>query len=171
MVQLRIFIPYVLVIVLSLTAVFAQTTAPAKANCETKSNTSCEACLKDVSCLWCRTTKKCINYPVKTILPPHSLCPLNEARWGLCWVNFQALIIAMSVIAGVIIIAILICCFCCCKCENVGSQRAEAKMDKQADKRKGRQEERKTEMKMRHEEIRKKYGLSGANPYSKFENN
>ncbi|XP_061082654.1 PTTG1 interacting protein b [Conger conger] len=170
MVQLRSFIPYVLVIVFSLTTVFAQTEAP-KPNCESKSNTSCEQCLKDVSCLWCGSTQKCMNYPVKTILPPHRVCPLAEARWGLCWVNFQALIIAMSVIAGIIIIAILICCFCCCKCENVGSKRAEAKMDKQADKRKTRQDERKSEMKMRHDEIRKKYGLSGTNPYSKFENN
>lgn len=35
-------------------------------------------------CLWCITTKRCITYPAKTILPPHSLCPLNNARWGLC---------------------------------------------------------------------------------------
>ncbi|KAJ8256050.1 hypothetical protein COCON_G00199140 [Conger conger] len=187
MVQLRSFIPYVLVIVFSLTTVFAQTEAP-KPNCESKSNTSCEQCLKDVSPTSCdhivawfvdggnnegeiSVSVVRMNYPVKTILPPHRVCPLAEARWGLCWVNFQALIIAMSVIAGIIIIAILICCFCCCKCENVGSKRAEAKMDKQADKRKTRQDERKSEMKMRHDEIRKKYGLSGTNPYSKFENN
>ncbi|KAI1899261.1 hypothetical protein AGOR_G00059990 [Albula goreensis] len=170
MVQLRIFIPFVLVVVFSLTTVFAQTSAP-EIKCEKKSNTSCEECLKQVECLWCKTTKKCINYPVKTILPPHSLCPLAEARWGLCWVNFQTLIITLSVIAGVIIIAVLVCCFCCCKCENIGSKRVEAKMERQADKRKTRQDERKAEMKMRHDEIRKKYGLSGANPYARFENN
>ncbi|KAJ8410106.1 hypothetical protein AAFF_G00211470 [Aldrovandia affinis] len=170
MVECRVFIPFVLVIIFSLTTVFAQTSSPAII-CDKKSNSTCEECLKDVSCLWCKTTKRCINYPVKTILPPHSLCPLAEARWGLCWVNFQALIIAMSVIAGIIIIAVLVCCFCCCKCENIGSKRVEAKMEKQTDKRKVRQDERKAEMKMRHEEIRKKYGLAGANPYSKFENN
>lgn len=38
-----------------------------------------------LQCLWCITTKSCVTYPVKTILPPHDLCPLNDARWGLCW--------------------------------------------------------------------------------------
>lgn len=38
-----------------------------------------------LQCLWCITTKSCVTYPVRTILPPHALCPLNDARWGLCW--------------------------------------------------------------------------------------
>ncbi|MBN3318937.1 MYO10 protein, partial [Atractosteus spatula] len=36
-------------------------------------------------CLWCKTNTRCIDYPVRTILPPHSLCPLSSARWGMCW--------------------------------------------------------------------------------------
>uniref|UniRef100_A0A3Q4I1L1 PTTG1 interacting protein n=1 Tax=Neolamprologus brichardi TaxID=32507 RepID=A0A3Q4I1L1_NEOBR len=71
-------------------------------------------------CLWCITTKSCVTYPVRTILPPHALCPLNDARWGLCWMNFQILIITLSVIGGILIIAFLVCLFCCCKCENIG---------------------------------------------------
>uniref|UniRef100_A0A8C5HVV7 PSI domain-containing protein n=1 Tax=Gouania willdenowi TaxID=441366 RepID=A0A8C5HVV7_GOUWI len=55
------------------------------AACETKNGTNCEECLKNVTCLWCITTKSCVTYPVRTILPPHSLCPLDNARWGLCW--------------------------------------------------------------------------------------
>ncbi len=35
-------------------------------------------------------------------------------------VNFQTLIITISVIAGVIIIGVFVCCFRCCKCENIG---------------------------------------------------
>ncbi|KAG7466963.1 hypothetical protein MATL_G00148230 [Megalops atlanticus] len=167
MVELRIFIPFALVIIFSATAVFAQTPAPG-IPCAQKSNTSCEECLKNVTCLWCKSTKKCLDYPVRTILPPHSLCPLKDARWGMCWMDFQALIITMSVIAGLIIIATLVCCFCCCKCENIGAKKFEAKMERQVDKMKARQEERKAEMKIRHEEIRKKYGLTGANPYSRF---
>uniref|UniRef100_A0A671TQH5 Uncharacterized protein n=1 Tax=Sparus aurata TaxID=8175 RepID=A0A671TQH5_SPAAU len=77
-------------------------------------------------CLWCIKTKSCVTYPVRTILPPHSLCPLNDARWGLCWMNFQALIITLAVVGGIIIIAALVCLFCCCKCENFGGQDAEA---------------------------------------------
>ncbi|KAI7808691.1 putative pituitary tumor-transforming gene 1 protein-interacting protein [Triplophysa rosa] len=99
--------------------VLGQTTSPVT-NCTVKSNTSCDECLKIVSCLWCISSQKCIDYPVKNILPPHSVCPLSDARWGMCWVNFQALIISISVIAVVIIIAILVCCFRCCKCENIG---------------------------------------------------
>uniref|UniRef100_A0A3Q4I1K3 PTTG1 interacting protein n=1 Tax=Neolamprologus brichardi TaxID=32507 RepID=A0A3Q4I1K3_NEOBR len=88
--------------------------------CELKNGTSCEECLKNVTCLWCITTKSCVTYPVRTILPPHALCPLNDARWGLCWMNFQILIITLSVIGGILIIAFLVCLFCCCKCENIG---------------------------------------------------
>ncbi|TKS86797.1 hypothetical protein D9C73_020917 [Collichthys lucidus] len=57
-------------------------------------------------------------------------------------VNFQALIITMAVVGGIIIIAFLICLFCCCKCENFGSKRFEAKMQRQANKTKTKQEER-----------------------------
>lgn len=164
--DLRSFVP-ALLLLLSLATVFAQTSAPGK-ECEAKNGTSCEECLKKVSCLWCIKTKTCVTYPVKTILPPHALCPLNDARWGLCWMNFQILIITMAVVGGVIIIAFLICLFCCCKCENIGSERFQAKMQKQANKTKTKQEERRAEMKERHDEIRKKYGLNGQNPYSRF---
>uniref|UniRef100_A0A3Q2YH11 PTTG1 interacting protein n=1 Tax=Hippocampus comes TaxID=109280 RepID=A0A3Q2YH11_HIPCM len=114
--------------------------------------TSCEQCLTNVTCLWCIKTKACVTYPVRTILPPHSLCPLYDARWGLCWMNFQNLIITLAVLGGVIIIALLVCMFCCCKCENILCFCLH----------------RRAEMKQRHDDIRKKYGLSGPNPYSRF---
>ncbi|XP_028294693.1 PTTG1 interacting protein a [Gouania willdenowi] len=82
--------------------------------------------------------------------------------------NFQTLIITIAVVGGVFIIALLICLFCCCKCENFGTKRFENKMQKQSDKTRTKQQERRSEMKQRHDEIRKKYGLSGQNPYSKF---
>ena len=31
------------------------------------------------------STKECVDYPVRSILPKPSVCPLNNARWGLCW--------------------------------------------------------------------------------------
>ncbi|XP_062862350.1 PTTG1 interacting protein b [Trichomycterus rosablanca] len=139
-------------------------------NCTVKTNTSCEACLENVTCLWCIPTRQCMDYPVGTILPTHKTCPLNDARWGQCWVNFQSLIIALSVVGGVIIISLLICCFCCCKCENIGS-RSDTRIQRESDLRRVKQEERKTEMRIRHDEIRQKYGLSKVNPYSRFENN
>ncbi|XP_057715143.1 pituitary tumor-transforming gene 1 protein-interacting protein-like [Corythoichthys intestinalis] len=157
----------VLLLLFAFTTVLAQTAAPGVA-CETKNGTSCEECLNNVTCLWCIKTKTCVSYPVRTILPPHSLCPLNDARWGLCWMNFQSLIITLAVLGGVIIIAFLICLFCCCKCENIGSSSFLAKMERQVNKSMNKQETRRAEMKQRHDDIRRKYGLNGPNPYSRF---
>ncbi|KAL1021960.1 hypothetical protein UPYG_G00020430 [Umbra pygmaea] len=162
-----------------LVTVFAQTTAPNTGQpvfstlnpplpCETYTGTNCEQCLTNATCLWCQTTKTCITYPASTILPSHAFCPLNNARWGLCWMNFQTLIITLSVVGAIIILAFLVCLFCCCKCERIGSSRFMARMEQEDSKTKEKQAERKEEMKIRHEEIRKKYGLYGSNPYSKF---
>ncbi|KAL1273193.1 hypothetical protein QQF64_029055 [Cirrhinus molitorella] len=147
----------------------APTTTP-HPSCESKNGTSCEECLAYVDCLWCIPTKKCITYPAKTILPPQSVCPLNDARWGLCSMNFQILIITLSVAGAALIIGVLLCIFCCCKCENIGSARFENRMNRQSDKRKTKQEQRKAELKIRHDEIRQKYGLSRASPYARFDN-
>ncbi|XP_059355782.1 PTTG1 interacting protein b [Carassius carassius] len=170
MIQTRTFLLFTFVFfVFCFVIVFGQTTSP-ETNCTIKTNTTCEECLMIVSCLWCISSQKCIDYPVKSILPSHSVCALSEARWGVCWMNFQTLIITISVIAGVIIIAIFVCCFCCCKCENIGSKRSDERMERQTHLRKFRQEERKAEMRQRHEEMRLKYGLKKDNQYSRFEN-
>ncbi|XP_028249683.1 PTTG1 interacting protein b [Parambassis ranga] len=146
------------------------TPSPTPAPCALKFNTSCEECLQNVACLWCSSTRQCIDYPVRNILPPSSVCPLNDARWGLCWVNFQILIITMSVLAGAIIIAVLVCCFCCCcKCERNGNKREDVQVERQTRARKARQKARRTEMQLRHDEIRQKYGLAKDNPYSRMD--
>lgn len=36
-------------------------------------------------CLWCNENKACLDYPVRKVLPPASLCKLSSARWGVCW--------------------------------------------------------------------------------------
>ncbi|XP_058479455.1 PTTG1 interacting protein b [Solea solea] len=145
------------------------TPSPAPVTCGQRSNTSCEECLKNVTCLWCRPTQQCMDYPVRNILPPGSVCPLTDARWGVCWVNFQILIITMSVLAGVIIIGVLICCFCCCKCERTGNKREDAKVERQTHARKARQKARRSEMQLRHDEIRSKYGVAKDNPYARMD--
>ncbi|XP_060774691.1 PTTG1 interacting protein a [Neoarius graeffei] len=146
------------------------TWAQTNATCESKTKTSCEECLTNVSCLWCIKTKKCLTYPYQTILPPNSLCPLNDARWGRCLINFQTLIITLSVFGAVIIIAFFVCLFCCCKCENCGNSFKERKMQRNANKRTAAQEQRRAEMMARHDEIRQKYGLSKGSAYAKFDN-
>ncbi|XP_068101321.1 pituitary tumor-transforming gene 1 protein-interacting protein [Hyperolius riggenbachi] len=154
-----------------LLCVLAAATA-ADTDCSLLSNTSCETCLKNVKCLWCNTNTKCVEYPVRNILPPSSLCKLSDARWGICWVNFEALIIAMSVVGGIIILSLLVCCYCCCrKKKNRNSSLETEKSMREKEERKVRQEERRVQMKSRHDEIRKKYGLfKEDNPYSKFDN-
>ncbi|KAG9271755.1 PTTG1 interacting protein b [Astyanax mexicanus] len=167
--KLREFVCFCLLLIAFLWAEgFAQTTA---SSCAAKSNTTCEECLSNVSCLWCNTDQRCVDYPVQSVLPPASVCRLAEARWGKCWVNFQTLIITLSVLALVILIAVVVCCLCCCKCENIGrSRKVDEREARQADLRRVRNEERREQMKSRHDEIRKKYGLMKDNSYSRFEN-
>uniref|UniRef100_A0A2K5RBX5 PTTG1 interacting protein n=1 Tax=Cebus imitator TaxID=2715852 RepID=A0A2K5RBX5_CEBIM len=124
-------------------------------------------------CLWCNTDKACLDYPVTNVLPPASLCKLSSARWGVCWVNFEALIITMSVVGGAFLLGIAICCCCCCRRKRSRKpDRSEEKAIREREERRIRQEERRAEMKTRHDEIRKKYGLfKEENPYARFENN
>ncbi|KAM4025766.1 pituitary tumor-transforming gene 1 protein-interacting protein [Anomaloglossus baeobatrachus] len=143
----------------------------AATECSSMSNTTCETCLNNVSCLWCNTDSKCLDYPVRHILPPSSLCKLKDARWGICWLNFEALIITLSVIGGTIILSLILCCCCCCrKKKNRSSSLETEKSVREKEERRVRQEERRVQMKSRHDEIRKKYGLfKEDNPYSKFD--
>uniref|UniRef100_A0A674NNN2 PTTG1 interacting protein n=1 Tax=Takifugu rubripes TaxID=31033 RepID=A0A674NNN2_TAKRU len=88
---------------------------------------SCQMCLFSVGlrisrynsfeCFWCFSTNNCTYYPVSWLIPPSSLCPLSQARWGMCWINFEALVITLGVVAGIIVLAVTICCcYCCCCC-------------------------------------------------------
>ncbi|KAM8857097.1 PTTG1 interacting protein b [Synchiropus picturatus] len=142
--------------------------APDPVTCESRSNTSCDQCLQNVSCLWCNANSRCLEYPVKNILPSSSVCSLTEARWGLCQINLQILIISMCVIGGVIIVALLVCCFCCCKCEKIGNRREDARAERQHQERSSRQKAKRTEMQLRHDEIRQKYGLAKNNAYTRM---
>ncbi|ELK33846.1 Pituitary tumor-transforming protein 1 protein-interacting protein [Myotis davidii] len=89
-------------------------------------------------------------------------------------VNFEALIIAMSVVGGLILLAVATCCCYCCYCRKKKSRKpdkSEEKAMREQEERRIRQEERRAEMKSRHDEIRKKYGLfKEENPYARFEN-
>ncbi|XP_076004574.1 pituitary tumor-transforming gene 1 protein-interacting protein [Genypterus blacodes] len=136
--------------------------------------TTCDKCVPNAKCLWCFTNNSCTEYPVRWLLPPASVCELSQARWGVCWLNFQALIISMAVVGGVILISIVVCCCCCCCCRRRQPRvdRDEERFNRKRVENKQRAEERKVERKARHDEIRKKYGLiaDSDHPYSKFEN-
>lgn len=149
-------------------------TAPPSVHKPCTTMTSCELCLVNVSCLWCQTNSSCTDYPVSYVIPPASVCKLSQARWGVCWVNFEALIIAMAVVCGILLLAITVCCCCCC-CKRRRSSSFDSDDEQFARRReeiRQRSDERKAERKVKHDEIRKKYGLipDSDHPYSKFEN-
>ncbi|XP_009699692.1 PREDICTED: pituitary tumor-transforming gene 1 protein-interacting protein-like, partial [Cariama cristata] len=111
-------------------------------------------------CLWCYTNNTCIDYPVRSILPPSSLCSLSNARWGVCWINFEALIIAIAVVAGLILVSVGACCCYCCYCRRRSRSRPDEEEERVARKREERRLQslqRKHERKLKHDEIRKKY--------------
>ncbi|CAK8673043.1 pituitary tumor-transforming gene 1 protein-interacting protein-like isoform X2 [Clavelina lepadiformis] len=137
-------------------------------------NESCQACLKNVSCLWCNNPKKCLDYPVKHVIPNNADCSLSAARWGVCWLNFEAMIISVSVIGGVLLIGITLCfckcCGCCCFKKDSSKYLAEqARLDRERQERSMRQDERKQDRQRRNDEIRRKYGLVRDNGYQRFQ--
>ncbi|XP_005102988.1 pituitary tumor-transforming gene 1 protein-interacting protein [Aplysia californica] len=140
----------------------ASTTPETPAQECAKHNGSCDDCVSDSKCMYCYTDNSCQLYPTGKVLPPSDMCALDEARWGVCWLNFEALIIAMSVIGGIIIIGITTICICCCCCRGRKKKRYQKEDDKyeqQKMERKMRQDERRTERKGKLDEIRRKYGL------------
>ncbi|KAF4794320.1 pituitary tumor-transforming protein 1 protein-interacting protein-like protein [Turdus rufiventris] len=90
-------------------------------------------------------------------------------------VNFEALIIAMAVVAGLILVSITVCCCYCCYCRRRSRSRLDEEEEQLARKKEERRLQslqRRHERKLKHDEIRKKYGLlqDSDNPYSRFEN-
>uniref|UniRef100_A0A1W7R9X7 Pituitary tumor-transforming gene 1 protein-interacting protein n=1 Tax=Hadrurus spadix TaxID=141984 RepID=A0A1W7R9X7_9SCOR len=151
-----------------------QTTTPKVETCSDGNTTTCEACLeKGTKCYFCRKTKKCAPYPYTHIAPRPGECgSLGDVAWGTCVVNFEILIIAMSVIGGILIIGLLICCCCCCRKKGRDKwAKQQAKWEREREERKARNEERKKERQAKTDEIRRKYGLKigGDNPYQRFD--
>ncbi|NXG47389.1 PTTG protein, partial [Psilopogon haemacephalus] len=144
--------------------------------CWELSRSSCEECLQNVSCLWCSTNETCVHYPVRSVLPPAFLCSLSSARWGTCWMNFEALIAAVAVVAGLLLVSAAACCCYCCYCRRCAKSSSpdedEERLAQKREERRLQALERKRQRRAKHEEIRKKYGLlqDSDNPYSRFEN-
>uniref|UniRef100_A0A8B9S002 Uncharacterized protein n=1 Tax=Accipiter nisus TaxID=211598 RepID=A0A8B9S002_9AVES len=56
------------------------------------------------TCLWCASSGRCMEYPIRRVLPPADLCELRSARWGVCWALssaphalFLALLLALHI--------------------------------------------------------------------------
>uniref|UniRef100_A0A6I8PEF3 PTTG1 interacting protein n=1 Tax=Ornithorhynchus anatinus TaxID=9258 RepID=A0A6I8PEF3_ORNAN len=142
--------------------------------CANFSKESCEDCLRNISCLWCSTKETCLDYPVSSLLPSSSLCPLADTRWAACWINLEALVIAISVIVGILLLSVTICCCYCCYCRKRARRLDddEDRLTRQREERRMQSLQRKHERKKQHDEIRKKYGLlqDSDHPYSRLEN-
>ncbi|XP_041963539.1 pituitary tumor-transforming gene 1 protein-interacting protein isoform X2 [Alosa pseudoharengus] len=169
-----VFIVVICAVVQQGTCVTPSPTSPTPVQKPCNVRTSCEDCLANVTCLWCMTNNTCSHYPVSSIIPPSSVCSLSQARWGVCWVNFEALIITMAVVVGTILLSVMVCCCCCycCRKSSSGPDRDEERLARRREEARQRSDDRRVDRKARHDEIRKKYGLvpDADHPYSKFEN-
>lgn len=136
-----------------------------------QANSSCDACVKvgKVQCVWCNSKKQCL---LKNKLIPTDECGLADAKWAVCWLNYEALIIAVSVIGGLLILGLTICICCCCCCRKGNKEkwaREDAKLARQNNERKARNADKRAERKAKTDEIRRKYGLiKDDTPYTRF---
>uniref|UniRef100_A0A8C6WJ63 Pituitary tumor-transforming gene 1 protein-interacting protein-like n=1 Tax=Neogobius melanostomus TaxID=47308 RepID=A0A8C6WJ63_9GOBI len=135
------------------------TTAPPPPPPPCTSYKTCDTCVPHAKCLWCFSTNNCTDYPVTWLFPPASLCKLADARWGVCWLNFEALVITLGALGGVIVLAIAVCCCycCCCKRSHTRFDREDEQYARRREEIRQRSEERKTDRKSKHDEIRRKY--------------
>ncbi|XP_050388768.2 pituitary tumor-transforming gene 1 protein-interacting protein isoform X2 [Patella vulgata] len=138
-------------------------------------NGSCSDCVgaPKARCLYCNADEVCKPYPFKDVIPSSSVCPLSKARWTVCWLNFEAMLISVGVLGGIILLTITCCCVYCCCCRGGNKKRydkEDAKWERQKKDRKEKAEERKMERKDRLDEIRRKYGLvKEDNAYERFD--
>ncbi|XP_032868530.1 pituitary tumor-transforming gene 1 protein-interacting protein-like [Amblyraja radiata] len=151
-------------------------------DCSDFTNRFCGECLENINCLWCSVDQRCMNYPVETIIPSSSVCPLKEARWAVCWVSFESLIIAMSIVVGLTLLPfVCCCCYCCCKfkcccfcCKKKSScpDEENLKLARRKEERRLHSEQRKFDLRERCNEIRRKYGLiqNSESSYHRLEN-
>lgn len=96
--------------------------------------------------------------------------------------NYEILLICMGVLAGILLLTVFICVCCCCRRRKAGlpisDRRADAADSAEAEERRARNAERRAERQVRYDEIRRKYGLGGAQAdsgnsaagYSRFQN-
>lgn len=163
--------------------------------CERKS--SCSECvgLEQYECVWCNGEGadgrgKCTHQRVGDFWPSsdHN-CEWSDKRWVVCWLDFRAMIIVVSIIGGIVLITAcccivrlftcvkeclhLICCCGCCKCSDWAANRKAQRSIRRL--------EREMERQTKRQELMMKYGIrngggSGAaygttnGDYRKFEN-
>ena len=133
------------------------------------------------SCVWCESKQpSCLPYP-GSIIPSSSFCPMSDMRWRTCWVNYEALLIAIGVIGGILLIFLIIticCCYrrCSQRCNARRERREEQLSNAEFQERRARNDARRAERQVKYDDIRRKYGLatddgaSASTPYTRFDN-
>lgn len=142
--------------------------------CSDKDNTTCSDCVKDFDCYWCVPTKKCGDRP--TIKPSKEECDGKWYSYMQCTVSGNLLLIIVPIVVGVLLLITGVCIYCCCcrECCRARDRKRWAKEDSRKDQRKQEREqrhnERDEERRLKHDQIRMKYGLTRDEPkYEKFD--
>ncbi|GAV03621.1 hypothetical protein RvY_14017 [Ramazzottius varieornatus] len=133
---------------------------------------TCEACVnvEGAKCYYCRNNSSgragCHLYPAEHVFPRSDECPLADARWGTCWVNFEALIITMGIVGGLLLVTVLTTLYCCCCRRNRGahSDVQELRWERETTERQQRHADRRAEREAKMAGIREKYGLTRQSP-------
>lgn len=162
---------------------------------QSKTNSSCEnflncddcASFRNFECMWCNTGKgKCMDYPIDNLYPHSSDCKWSDSKWVVCWLDFEAVVITVAVIGGILLI-ILTCflvkfCRCCADCwkciccswgccdKSSGLSRSERKSLRNME-RSLRMQQKKQELQMKYSTTNRPgipYGTTGN--YQQFEN-
>lgn len=142
--------------------------------CSDKSNTTCVRCVRDFSCYWCAASKKCGIRP--TIKPSSKECDGKWYAFSQCKLSGNLLLIILPVVVVFLLLIVGVCIYCCC-CRDCLRRRREKKWAKQDNRRDNKKRdmeakhaERDEERRIRHDEIRNKYGLFKEEPkYERFD--
>lgn len=132
-------------------------------DCHDHDNTTCTRCVRDFSCYWCAESKLCGTRP--TIKPSSKECDGKWYAFAQCSLSGNILLIILPIAAVVLLVIVGLCIYCCC-CRDCLKRRAQKKWAKDDNKRENKKRElqerhaaREEERKIRHDEIRNKYGL------------
>jgi hypothetical protein len=92
-------------------------------DCDKPVNSTCQECLGSKKCFFCNEDDTCRTYKISGIFPAG--CKASQSRWFTCYLDFQALLIGVSVTGGIIVLIILGClCYCCNKtCKAMSDRR------------------------------------------------
>ncbi|XP_066931735.1 pituitary tumor-transforming gene 1 protein-interacting protein-like [Clytia hemisphaerica] len=152
------------------------------ASCEFKKSSngtvsgSCGECVGyDIECFYCDSTKKCEKRT--SVIVNKDQCSGKWYTYSQCTIPGVVLIV-IAPLAAVLLLVFLCCCVYCICCRDCCRERSQRKWAKEDSKRENRKNERDAkhaardeERKLKHDQIRAKYGLfkDDSNKYQKFD--